>query len=532
VNVGILGELIPVQDKIVKGKYQLYDIAVLKINRENCPVLPLGTECTIGDSVFSHGFSIDNPLEIFPKGFPMTSRLAGTTTTKDVSDMLVLENAEVNSGLSGAPAVDEKGTVIGILRIKYGDYALVTPIKYLFEICPELKPQSILTFFQELCEKYKKREKYILIIGDVMLDHRMKGKKAKFDKVEGHEVGEDFMLHGQSGEHKTPGGASNVACAFSKVSDVTLIGVISSDSSDYEGKTLKERCKENFTFDPVEIPGILTTTKIYFEYPDQQGKTGVVRFNREDSKLMEKKCLEYKDIVINKIKEAAKNSDCIVIKDHEKGFITADLVKKISEIANDNKIPLFVDPKYNWNKFNNVDIKAILPNIKEASFGLLREGDEPIEEIKEDEITRRQTDSKLFPGDYKKLVDKYPKCKNFIIKADIKGAFIASKDIDNGKKPEDILALPLNDREFETGIGCGDVFDAYAIIGILNRHTLEESILFANFAAGLRAKRSLGEVISPDEIKDMLETEPTHFKAYFEKNKEIIETRLKKRLET
>jgi bifunctional ADP-heptose synthase (sugar kinase/adenylyltransferase) len=262
------------------------------------------------------------------------------------------------------------------------------------------------------------------------------------------------------------------------------------------------------------------------------GTACVVRFNREDSKLMEKKCLEYKDIVINKIEEAAKNSDCIVIKDHEKGFITADLVKKISKIANDNKIPLFVDPKYKWDKFNDINIKAILPNIKEASYGLLGKENES-------EIRRRWNNSTLYDDDYKKLVDKYPKCENIIIKADRKGAFIVSANIPEGIKPKEIMALPLQEKEFNTGIGCGDVFNAYAIVGILSRHAqeksvleesvleesvLEESVLFANFVAGLRAKKSLGQVMSPDEIKSELKNESTHFNDYIIKNEQLVET--------
>jgi hypothetical protein len=171
-------------------------------------------------------------------------------------------------------------SIIGVVLSLIGIVPIIRsnkehPIK-LKPIPPPVDHLIIRTFFKKLCDKYKERKYKILVVGDVMLDHKMKGDIPIFSDVESHQVNKgDFMLGGKDKESKTPGGASNVAWAFSKVSDVTLIGVISSDSSDYEGKTLKERCKENFTFDPVEIPGILTTTKIYFEYPDQQGKTGV-----------------------------------------------------------------------------------------------------------------------------------------------------------------------------------------------------------------------------------------------------------------
>jgi hypothetical protein len=141
VKVGIFGVSEPIICEIVREN-ELCDIAVLKINRENCPVLLLSPDCKPGDQIFSHGFSIQHPSTEFPQGFPIKSIMSGNTTIKSGLEMLVLENTEVDYGMSGAPAVDGRtDNVIGILTLKYqeGKKALVIPADRLFEMWPELK---------------------------------------------------------------------------------------------------------------------------------------------------------------------------------------------------------------------------------------------------------------------------------------------------------------------------------------------------------------------------------------------------------
>ncbi len=131
VKVGISSESEPIKGEIVRD-YEKEDISVIKINREKCPFLLLSTESESGGYIFSHGFSIDNSLKDFPKGFPMKSILTLPTTLENGLKIFVLEDTKVNSGLSGAPAVNDKGNVIGIFGMEYKGRALVIPIEYLF----------------------------------------------------------------------------------------------------------------------------------------------------------------------------------------------------------------------------------------------------------------------------------------------------------------------------------------------------------------------------------------------------------------
>ncbi|PAV11486.1 hypothetical protein ASJ81_10180 [Methanosarcina spelaei] len=371
--------------------------------------------------------------------------------------------------------------------------------------------------FCDLCTQYRRKDKKVLIVGDVMLDHKMVGSSAKYSNVQKHQIvkkgeGEVYMVYR---DLKTLGGAADVAMAFSLISSVTLIGIIGSDS---EGKALLNLCQGHITFDPIEAPEVITTKKIYLHRSTEGPDLQVIRFDREDSESMTNYCQRknVQETIINKI-NAIDNLDCIVIKDHQKGMISKNLVKEISKVALNKKIPLYVDPKYDWKIFGDVDIEAILPNMKEAASGIFDM------KTKEDEILERDNKCKFkYEYEYSNLVEKYPVCKNFIIKAASKGAVILTHDPKDKIK---VIEPLLVGDELNTDVGCGDVFDAFAIIGMLNKHTLEESVLFANFVAGLKAKKSLGEHISLDDIETELEKDS--FSNYVSRNSKLMDEILK-----
>lgn len=372
-------------------------------------------------------------------------------------------------------------------------------------------------YFKTLCEKYREKNKNILIVGDVMLDHKMVGIEAKYEIVQKHQIiesgGEVYMV---DDEHKTLGGAADIAWAFSEVSHVTLIGVIGLDC---EGTTLKTLCENRkISFKPIVTDEVLTTTKIYLHRLTEGPAKDVIRFDRENRDLMTSHCNKenVQDDIINKINEAIKNINCIVIKDHQKGMISKELVKKISETASNNNIPLYVDPKYDWEKFEDVKIAAILPNMKEAASGVY-----DIEKEKR-KILEGDNVCKLNDNEYETLVRKYSNCDNFIIKAASKGAVILSRNAN----PEEIKPFLMGD-DFKTDVGCGDVFDAFTIIGLLHEPTPEELhkhklkvVLFANFVAGLKTGKPLEEFVSFADIEKELEQES--FKKYIRDNVQVV----------
>lgn len=367
--------------------------------------------------------------------------------------------------------------------------------------------------FKNLCQEYGKKSKRILIVGDVMLDHKIKGTAAKYENVQKHQIilkgGEVYMV---SDEPKTLGGAAHIAMAFSGISNVTLISVIGLDCA---GNSLKRACDDhNVQFYLKETSEVKTTTKIYIYRMTEGGAKKVIRFDSEDVKLMTSYCNneDVQNDLINEIKKNITKTDCVVIKDHQKGIISKEFVKRVSEIASDNGIPLYVDPKYAWDIFEGVTIEAVIPNMKEAASALY--------DIKKEEgiILEKDLNCKLEDSEYTNLVEKYSNCKTFIIKAASKGAVILSN---NAKHcPKIVNPFLVEKREFETDVGCGDTFDAFMIIGLLNEHTVEESVFFANFVAGLKTKKSLGKCISIEDIKN--EMEKDSFKNYVKDNLPLV----------
>ncbi|MCP4153325.1 MAG: serine protease, partial [bacterium] len=99
------------------------DIAVIKIERDNCPVLLLGDSAKL--SLEQTIFTIGYPPIVDPQRFPLLgkeSTLKATVTRGAISvlktnfkGMSVLQhNAPTSPGMTGGPTVDIKGRVIGI----------------------------------------------------------------------------------------------------------------------------------------------------------------------------------------------------------------------------------------------------------------------------------------------------------------------------------------------------------------------------------------------------------------------------------
>lgn len=378
--------------------------------------------------------------------------------------------------------------------------------------------------FKNLCNEYRKKNKNILVVGEVMLDHKIRGSEAKYQDVQKHDIvkreveyqdvwkdeivkraGEVYMVNE---EPKTLGGAADIAMALSKISNVTLIGVVGLDC---EGKTLIEECKaHDIKCGLIEAPNVKTTTKIYIERLTQGTDKETIRFDRESTESMKRYCESNHHTIINEVSKYVNNIDCIVIKDHNKGMISKELIEKIASIIGD-KIPLYVDPKYNWERFESVEIKAILPNIKEAASGLY--------DIEKNEykVLKRDKSCTLEYIECSNLFEMFSNCENIIIKAAKEGAIIMSR-IENNCP---IKVRPfLTGHDFKTDVGCGDVFDAFVIVGMLCQHTPKESVLFANFIAGLKTKKSLGEHMCVDDIEKELEKDS--FKKYVTDNSKLF----------
>jgi len=361
----------------------------------------------------------------------------------------------------------------------------------------------------------------ILIIGDVMLDSTMYMIDAPYDQVLTHDnlnmvfvlLPKDEYLYKNlkidCSDRRSLGGAAGIMTTLLEIPNVyvDMIGIIGNDRQGDEiqelFKDLQNKHHENneacSNFHPIVIDEYPTVTKYYYHCVKyNQGPPLITRyrFDREDIELIYDNIEKYKESFNLVLNEICTNYDCIIIKDHQKGMINEYVIDWISQKYPNT--PIFIDPKYNFDYYKKLNIKAIIPNIKEASMGI-----KEIANISEEEVKKRATESRLYDEDYDLLKECLPNCDSFIIKSDINGAIIYSDD-NNYHDRDYIYPLPVEESKLKSNVGCGDTFDAYFIIGQLKEYSLQTSIKLANIAAGIKRKKELGEVVSPQEVFDEL----------------------------
>ncbi|MBN2546514.1 MAG: trypsin-like peptidase domain-containing protein [Spirochaetes bacterium] len=121
----------------VIGYDKVFDIALLKIPRDNTPHLTLGSsnEMTIGNKIFTIG----NPLGI---KYTVTT---GIISNKDLDFFQLgkgfMIDAAINPGNSGGPLIDDRGQVIGIVFAGIPEYEGINfaiPFQYVKKTIPML----------------------------------------------------------------------------------------------------------------------------------------------------------------------------------------------------------------------------------------------------------------------------------------------------------------------------------------------------------------------------------------------------------
>lgn len=175
------------------------------------------------------------------------------------------------------------------------------------------------------------RQTRILVIGDVMLDHFVRGNVRRISPeapVPVVEVTEETF---------NPGGAANVACNIAGFSNqVSLMGRIGRDhAADHLGRLLQTEGVG--TLSMLVSNTIPTISKARVVARQQQ----IVRVDRE--KLVALTAEELEEVE-QKLSAAAGELDAIILEDYGKGFITEPLMRSVTRIAQASNILVTVDP--------------------------------------------------------------------------------------------------------------------------------------------------------------------------------------------
>jgi D-beta-D-heptose 7-phosphate kinase/D-beta-D-heptose 1-phosphate adenosyltransferase len=312
--------------------------------------------------------------------------------------------------------------------------------------------------YKKIISRFK--DKNILVIGDIILDHYIWGKvdrispEAPVPVVE--VTRESFLL----------GGAANVAYNIVSLGGkASLIGI---NGQDIAGEALMNiLLQRGVNCDGIFTENRPTTVKTRVIAHNQQ----VVRFDREDKKYVDGKILKG---ILKYINSVILNYDAVIVSDYKKGMISPELVKDIVKKTKPKGTFIAVDPKVGHFDFYK-GVSLITPNVMEASSG-------SNVEIKDDKTLLKSGKSLM-----KKL-----SCKAVLITRGEQGMSLFQK--------EKVSHIPTVARKVYDVTGAGDTVISAFTLAYASGANMEEAAVIANHAAGIVVGEVGTAVTTADQI--------------------------------
>lgn len=304
------------------------------------------------------------------------------------------------------------------------------------------------------------KDRNILVIGDVILDHYIWGKVSRISPeapVPVVEVTrEEFLL----------GGAANVAHNIVSLGGgASVIGI---NGQDIAGEALMNILRQK----GVNVDGIFTenrptTVKTRVIAHNQQ----VVRFDREDRKYVDGKILKG---ILGYINSVLFQYDAVIVSDYQKGMISNELIGDIVKKARPKEMFIAVDPKVGHFDFYK-GVSLITPNVMEASSG--------------SQIDIRDDKTLLRAG--RNLMKKLS-CKAVLITRGEQGMSLFEKN-----KITHILTVA---RKVYDVTGAGDTVISAFTLACASGANMEEAAVVANHAAGIVVGEVGTAVATPEQL--------------------------------
>lgn len=308
----------------------------------------------------------------------------------------------------------------------------------------------------------------IIVVGDIMLDHFIKGTVSRISPeapVPVVAVNKEFFVAGGAGNVVV-----NLAALGAKPVMISVVG------KDLGGEMLKGFLRERniATYGIAEDKDRPTTQKIRVMADQQQ----IVRFDRESKKTISP---EIAKICMKSFEQAIQTAKGVILSDYGKGMLSDQNIKTIIDKCHKKKIPVCVDPKIdNFKKYKN--ITCMTPNTKEAWEGA---GESP----KSGEEAIIKLGNKIL---------KMLKAESILITRSADGMSLFEK----GKKlPTTVRATA---REVYDVTGAGDTVISVFTLALAAGATLQEAAVLSNFAAGIVVEKSGTATTTREEIEGVL----------------------------
>lgn len=304
------------------------------------------------------------------------------------------------------------------------------------------------------------KDKNILVIGDIILDHYIWGRvnrispEAPVPVVE--VTRESFLL----------GGAANVA--HNIISLGGRASVIGINGQDIAGEALLNILRQRgVNCDGIFTENRPTTVKTRVIAHNQQ----VVRFDREDKKYVDGKILKG---ILGYINSVLLRYDAVIVSDYQKGMISQELIKDIVKKTKPKDMFIAVDPKIGHFDFYK-GVSLITPNVMEASSGSNIE-------IRDD-ITLLKAGKSLM----KKL-----SCKAVLITRGEQGMSLFEKN--------KVTHIPTVARKVYDVTGAGDTVISAFTLAYVSGAKMEEAAVIANHAAGIVVGEVGTAAVTPEQL--------------------------------
>jgi len=313
------------------------------------------------------------------------------------------------------------------------------------------------------------KNKRILVIGDVMLDHYIFGKVDRISPEAPVPI-----VNFKSNVYKL-GGAANVALNCIKLgAKVSLASVIGTDK---EGTQLKELLNHN---------GIACDLILESKYRPTTTKSRVIGNNaqllRIDNEVTSSLENEFRDNLILRITTQLNQFDSVIFEDYDKGVLDELLIEQIVKAANKLGIPTSVDPKIrNFKSYKNVTL--FKPNLKELKDGL----NTPNVNGSDFETLKRLAFELLELSNNKMIM----------VTLSEHGAII----VQNGQ----YYHAPAHIRNITDVSGAGDTVISVASLILACKGTSRQIIELSNLAGGLVCEKLGVEAISASELSSEVE---------------------------
>jgi rfaE bifunctional protein kinase chain/domain len=288
----------------------------------------------------------------------------------------------------------------------------------------------------------------VLVVGDIMIDSYY------FGKVDRISPEAPVPVVAVSKKENRLGGAANVA--LNLVALGALPTVCSVIGKDKDGDDLIDLLKEN----KVGINGVVrSATRI------TTVKTRVIAQNHQmlriDSEQTQPVTATESYELVDRFTKLLQDCDVVLFEDYDKGVLTDENIKQITQMAHHRGIAVVVDPKKrNFSSYTGVDL--FKPNLKELKEGA--------------GIDVNEDDREAFEQSLQKLMQKM-QLKNLMVTMSEKGVLIT-----NGK---DFHYVSAHFRKIADVSGAGDTVISVAALCMALGTPLKQLAELSNLAGGL-----------------------------------------------